>query len=175
MKHETPRKKVKFYQAVSSFKFQASGSRSRGFSFIETMVIISIIIILSAFAYGAFVTLNRDQALEKDTNSVILLLNQARAMTLGSKGASQYGVHFEADSVTLFKGSTYSASDASNVVTAIGSPVGISAVSLTGGGSEVLFDWLTGDTLQNGTVTLSLNTDPSDSKTITIHQTGLTE
>jgi hypothetical protein len=102
-------------------------------------------------------------------------LNEARALTLASYDNTVYGVHLLPDRATLFKGNTFSSSDPDNKVNVISSRVSISNIVLSGGGNDIIFQRLTGKTGQNGTITLSLISDPSKSKTITIQVSGIIE
>lgn len=147
----------------------------RGFTLLEIMIVIGIMAIISAIILFSFGKLNSDQALDKDVLSVISLLNDARSLTLSSKGGTQYGVHVEGDRVVLYKGATYSPSDPENVVQGLNSMVHISSYVLAGGASDILFKRLTGNTEQSGTLTLSIRNDPSVQKNITIFETGIVE
>ena len=146
-----------------------------GITFVEMILVIAIFAIVTVIAVGAFSKATGREALDKKTGVALSLLEQARNLTLSAKGASVYGVHFEATKAVLFSGSTYSASAASNVTESVSSPVQISSINLFGGGSDVLFNRLVGDTGQSGTVTLSLIASSTQAKTITIFATGLSQ
>ncbi len=53
----------------------------------ETMIVIGIIALLSVFSYATFISLNKKEALSKQTLDILAILNQARGLTLGSKYA----------------------------------------------------------------------------------------
>ncbi len=100
------------------------------------------------------------------------ILNQARNLTLLSKNATVYGVHFASPDYVLFTGSSYSSSDPNNQIFTLSSPDTVLTLSLTGGGSEVVFKRLSGETTQDGTITVS-SPGISKTKTVTIYKTGL--
>jgi prepilin-type N-terminal cleavage/methylation domain-containing protein len=145
----------------------------KGFTLIEILIAIAILVLLTYVIIGAFFSFNRNQALDKDVSKVTLALEEARQFTLFSKESSQYGIHFDPTEVILFKGSTYSSGDPENVSTKLNSLINISTINLLGGGNEVIFERLTGETNQSGTITLEDNNTPPKIKTITIEGTGL--
>ena len=151
---------------VNIRKFQS------GFTVIEILISVFIIGLLAALSVAPFVSLNKSQALDKAALLAISVLDEARSLTLASKNSSRYGAHFEDSQIVLFTGSTYSAVATDNQINPINSIILISAISLAGGGSEVIFDRLTGATSQYGSVTFSLKSDASNSKTVNIYATG---
>lgn len=148
---------------------------SKGFSLVEMLIVLALMGIIALAISGVFSKATSREALEKQTGLVLSLLTQARGLTLSAKNASVYGVHFETTKAVLFTGATYSSSATSNIVETMNSRVQISGISLAGGGSDVVFNRLVGDTSQSGTVTLSLIASSTQTKTITIFGTGVTQ
>ncbi len=141
----------------------------------ETIIIVAVSIILFAIIVSAFSGFNKNQSLNSTSSEVVSVLNEARALTLASLDNKAYGVHFQSDKVIFFKGSVFSSSDPDNKITTISSKISISNISLNGGGDDIIFQRLTGKTDQDGTITLSLVSDPSKSKTITVGVSGIIE
>ena len=146
----------------------------RGLTMVELLVVLAIVIILSSIVFQVFRTLASSKSLEGETSRVAAEIGRARSLTLASKYAAQFGVHFATSSVTLFQGSSYSASSASNTVTVLSPVVQVASSSFAGGGSDVIFQRLTGGTTQSGTILISLK-NGTTSKTITIYKTGAYE
>lgn len=144
----------------------------RGFTFIEILIAISILVLISTIVLTSVRVYVQSQALSGAAVSVAGLLADARTRTLSGNGGEHYGVHFEADAVTLFLGTSYSAGAVGNEVTLLDERVTLSDISL-GGGSDVVFEKLTGGTDDAGTVTVELVSDASRQKVITIQGTGL--
>ena len=138
----------------------------------EVLVVVAIMGILATFVVIAYSKFNSMQALDKNMALVSSVLNQARSLTLASKDNTQYGVHFDADQIVLFAGSSYSESNPDNNAIALSVSVAVSA-SFLGGGSDVIFQRLTGETEQSGTVTLSLVSSPASVKSLTVFETGI--
>lgn len=147
----------------------------RGFTLIEIVISLAILAAVTLIVSGSFTTSNTRHALDKKTAIVLSLLEQARGQTLSAKNDSAYGVHFETTKAVLFTGPTYSSTASStNVVEPLGSMVQISTITLAGGGSDVLFQKLTGQTSQSGTIRLILTASSTQNKTITVSATGIT-
>ena len=144
-----------------------------GFTLIEIIIVIAILVVLSVVILNVFRTFDESKALSQEASNVISVLEKARQLTLFSKDFSQYGVHFDTDEITLFRGITYSSSDPNNSSTKLHSKVSIASVTLSGGGSDVIFKRLSGETDQDGTIVLQNKFDATDTINITIEKTGL--
>lgn len=145
----------------------------RGFSLAETLVVLAIASFVTIIVASVFSNTASREALNKQTAIVVSLLETARGSTLSGRNASVYGVHFESAKVVLFVGTTYNASNSSNITETLNPHTQISEISLAGGGSEIIFNRLTGETGQFGTVKISLTASSTQLKTITVFQTGL--
>ncbi len=150
-------------------------SESRGVSLPEILVVLAVAGILSAVSFASYITFNKHEALGKDAAKVVALFDEARSLSVGSKGGLSYGVHIESDKVTRFAAPTYSAGASGNSVELLTPYVTISNISLAGGGSDVFFSKTAGTTTKSGTLTLSLVSNAAKTKTIMINQTGLVE
>jgi Tfp pilus assembly protein PilV len=159
--------------ASGGFTPTPKGNLVWGFTLVETLVVVSITVIITAMMMVSFKTYNTSEALSKDQAKVVSALERARSLTINSFNSSEYGVHFASTSVTIFKGSTYSSSDVNNIVTILHPLVQVKSVNVAGGSMDVVFEQLTGETTQIGTTTLSLKTATTTTKTITIYGTGL--
>ncbi|MDO8620447.1 MAG: type II secretion system protein [bacterium] len=145
----------------------------KGFTLIEMLLSLGIVILISFLGVTSLSNFNKDKALLAETENVLALLSKARAYTLSAKEGASYGVHFEERKTVLFTGPTYTAGVATNKEQGLNGEVKISALSLVGGGSEVLFTKLTGGTAQSGTVTLASVRNASQTKVVTITATGI--
>jgi len=148
---------------------------TRGFTLIEILVVIVILLSLVGVSFSAFLNFNKHAAFEVGVHSVVNFLKEARSLTLASRNAEVYGVHFEATRIVLFAGDTFSEPNPDNREYEFKSDVELTTISLTGGGSDVVFDRLTGETAQFGTTTLSRISDASTTKDIIINGTGIVE
>lgn len=145
----------------------------KGFTFIEMMIAIAIIFIITVFSFITLNTFRENQSLKNAVNETISLLNQARSQTLSSQDFSQYGVHFETSRAVLFKGAVFSEPSADNIIFNLPSLVEISGISLNGGGVDLIFQKLTGKTDEFGTIVFRAKNDISKTKTIEIKNMGV--
>lgn len=148
---------------------------ARGFTLIEYSISISILLVVGVMVMSVFVQFNREQALETETDRIAGILTEARAKTLDSRNASQFGIHIAASSVTEFQGTTYSPSDPNNIVSALSPLVTIASTSLTAGVSDIIFDRLTGNAEATGTITVALAAQLSSVHVVQILGTGVAQ
>lgn len=147
----------------------------KGFTIIEVVIVIVILAVLTAMAITSFSGFRQNQLLNSDVNKAISVINEARSKTLSSQDFSQYGVHFEASQIVVFKGATYVASSPDNATSTLSSFIEISGISLNGGGSDVVFQKLTGKTDNYGTITFRVKANTGKTKMISIKSTGITD
>lgn len=149
-------------------------NKNLGFTILELLISLSVMAIVIVIVMTAFISFRKSHALVSDTDTVIEVLRQARNQTLSSKNSSVYGVHFAASKITLFAGGTYSSGSGTNQDFFLNATDTILTISLAGGGSDVVFQRLSGETAQNGTITIS-SPSTSQSKVVTIYKTGVVE
>ncbi len=143
---------------------------NRGFSLLEILLVVGIMGVLAAVIAFPLSSFHRAQTIRGATADVSSLIQQAQSLTLASHDSLQYGVHLTTSTATLFSGTSYSAGAATNRVMTL--PSGVTAAwSVQGNGADIIFERLTGETNQYGTITLSLSS-PTLSRTITISKLG---
>lgn len=150
---------------------------NKGISLVEILIVISIIGILSAIIVLNLSKFHNQQALKNTAEDVYALLNEARNNTISSKNSNTYGIHFLSDRAILFAGESYTDS-VSNKQIDFDSVVRIpdsGGVVLNGGGVDVVFSRITGDTLNYGTITIQLINDVTSQKVININKIGVIE
>lgn len=149
-------------------------TRVSGFTVVEVITAVFIISLLVASGISVFGKMLRERSLTKDIAEAVALLEEARSLTLSSKESMSYGVHFASRSMVRFQGNSYATSSPSNVTVALTPRVAITDVQLQGG-SDIVFERLTGNAVRFGSITFSLLDDASRTKTITVLQTGIVE
>lgn len=147
--------------------------KNRGFTLLETFIIVTITLILVVIVLLPFRQFDQNQALSKETSNLVGIINQVRSETLSSLNSEEHGIHLASTTVTMFGGTTYSASDPNNISIPLNSKVIISATSLSGGKTDIYFNRLIGTASATGTITLSLVASSTQTKTITINSTGI--
>lgn len=146
-----------------------------GFTLVEMIIVVALVTMIVALATVSFSTVTARQSLDKNTDAVVAVLAQARSLTISAKDASAYGVRLLSTGPVLFTGTTYNASDAANKPLVLDPRLSISDISLSGGGSDVLFSKLTGTTTQSGTFRVIVTSTPTAYRTVTVYATGIIE
>jgi type II secretory pathway pseudopilin PulG len=150
-----------------------------GFSFIEVIIVIAIIIMLVAMASTSFTPVRSKTSLDTVIVSLLAELKsqQIKAMTGDTERTgvnSDYGVYFENDRYVIFRGSAYSPSDPSNFAITIGEPIEFSTIALPS--SSVVFTQKQGDisgfSASNNSITLT-DTSTGNQKTIFLNKHGV--
>ena len=146
----------------------------KGFTLVELLTVSFLVLTLTLIALTfAGSTLTRN-SLRNTTTEIVDTLRRAQWQTMNGFQDTVYGVHFESGQFVLYQGAVYSAGAATNVVTSVQTPVSISAISLNGGGSDVLFSDPHGETAQYGSVTITDATTET-SQTVTINAFGMVD
>lgn len=146
----------------------------RGISLLEILVAISIITLMSALVYVPFNDFRAQKTLDASVEKILAAFSQAHLDTISSKNNYQYGVHIAAGEVVYFVGPTYATGTATNLVFTLHPAIEIFDISLNGGGSDVLYQRLSGATNQNGTFQLRPKGRLNMVATITVNKTGAT-
>ncbi len=155
--------------------FSQHSVSTKGFTLIEVIITITVLGILGAIAFGSYRSTLQSQQIEQDAAKIVSVYEEARSLSISGRQGSSYGVHASATKVTRFQGQNYVAGSTSNVDELLSPYVTISAITLTGGTSDVIFSKISGTTTASGTITLALIASTTVTKTITIYGTGLVE
>jgi Tfp pilus assembly protein FimT len=148
-------------------------SRSRGITLIEIVLSLAILGTIALFSVAIFSTYLLNKAIDTSTEAVFSAFSRAYLDTIGSRNDQQYGVHIDGGEVVVFTGTTYDPFSVDNVVYPLAREVEIVSVSLVSGGSDVVYQRITGNTVNSGTFILQAKRDSSKSRMITIHPTGM--
>jgi type II secretory pathway pseudopilin PulG len=153
-----------------------TAQNNKGLTLIGMVLVVVIMLILAAVAMTSLSKFRNEQDIKNTVEDVVTLLNTARNNTLSSLNATNYGVHFENTRAVLFTGNTFVNSDPNNVVSTLPTSVEIpvsGGINLSGGGSDIVFTRLTGDTSNYGTIVIRLTSTTSRTTTVTISKTGI--
>ncbi len=148
---------------------------NKGITVLEILMVITIMIILIATVMPNLSKFKNERILNNTAGDVVAILNKARSDTISSYNSNNYGIHVESSRVVYFSGPTFNNNDSSNIVVSLDPNVNIPAIggiNLSDGTSDILFTRLTGDTTNYGTIIISLTSDATQQKIITISKTG---
>lgn len=142
----------------------------KAFTVIEVLIAIGIIAVLAAISVPtANVFLSRTE-LNSEALKITDSLRRARSQAMSGREDSAWGVHFTSSNYTVFRGSSYNPSEAFNETFTLPGILTLSAITINGGGSDIIFNRVTGSTSTFGTTTIQ--SDSSDSRTIVVNSEG---
>ncbi len=149
---------------------------NKGITMLEILVVISLLVLLSVVTVPSLVRFRSEQLLNNTASDIVSMINRARSDTVSSLNSTSYGVHFDSNQVVYYVGSVYDPDIvplANNKITFDSSIIMASdGINLNGGGSNVTFTRLTGETTNYGTITIRLSSDAARQKVITISKAG---
>lgn len=147
----------------------------KGFTFVELMVSVGLIVLLAVLAVPALRIFQQQQNVGQKAQEIMGVLRSAQSKTVASEGSSSYGVYFNTGSIphqyTLFKGSTFAARDVS-VDETYKFPSTLEFFNVNVAGNQVVFDRLTGFTSQPGNISVRLKSDTSQTRTVYVESVG---
>ncbi|XOB41275.1 MAG: Tfp pilus assembly protein FimT/FimU [Candidatus Nealsonbacteria bacterium] len=150
--------------------------QSTGFTLVETLTVIGILVVITATAIPAYRNFQKESDLINSVEEIINILKLAQSKTLASEQSSNWGVYFSIISpqeYVLFKGTDYASRDVSfDRDYKIPSLVEIYEVDFAGSGQEVVFDRITGLTANPGQISLRLKNDVLKTRAIIIEPSG---
>ena len=148
-----------------------SSTKESGFTFLEVLLVIAAIGIIAVLGTAFFSSTLGKNELSNVTWDIADNLRKAQSRAMAGRGNDSWSVHFESDKYVIFKGTTYNASDPDNEQTNLSSLILIISISLTGGGSDLIFNKIYGDTDTDGNITVSDNTS-DQTRIIDINEVG---
>jgi len=149
----------------------------RGFTLIEILIVIGISAILVSLSGSVYISLSQRSDVDREAQELESVLSLARSKTLASHNEQSFGVHINSatNEYFLFEGASYNPIAPGNKRFDIASGVSISSLNLNGGGSDIVFDRLTGESSDFGSVILQDLSDTSRLRAICIDASGIAE
>lgn len=150
-----------------------SYDQKKGFTLIEILISVGVIVLLAAGALLSFSKSRSTQNLSTSSQDVLSILRLAQSKSLAGEDNVSWGVSFPAvnpNQYILFRGTSFAASTFQETYT-VARGIEIANVALTGGGRDVVFNRLTGQTDQSGTFNIRTAT-LSDIFPITVAVSG---
>lgn len=114
---------------------------AKGFTIVELLVSMGILAVIFAISTITLSTIIPNTSSSTSTDTLMSDLRSQQTMAMSND--SYYGVHFETNSYTLFKGNTYDPSNVSNFSVALDPTVTFANITLPG--NQIVFTPGSGD------------------------------
>jgi Tfp pilus assembly protein FimT len=124
-----------------------------GFTLLEITISIGILVLVGTLALASFVSSRNIRNLNNSGGEILTILRQAQARSLAGENNSSWGVHVDATSFVLFRGSSFAGATTTESFS-LPANLEIANINLTGGGSDIVFKRLDGRTDQSGSFDL---------------------
>lgn len=160
---------------VSDFGFRISDFRLRegvnGFTLLETIIAVSIVILIGTGAMVSFVNSRNVRDLNTSGQNVLSVLREAQSKAIAGEDNVIWGVRLEQARFILFAGPAFSGSPTTTIHT-LPSSIEIVNISLAGGGQEIVFERIDGRTNKSGTFDVRVRQATNFIFPITIDSSG---
>ena len=124
-----------------------------GFTLLEMTLVLALVLVLAMTAGMSLSGFFSSRQLETYTDAVTQSLRQAQTYAMARYRDSTWGIYFDTDSNrwTLFKGDSFATRDtAFDLVSSLPAPLAFTNIAFNEGGSEMVFNKSTGETLDFG-------------------------
>lgn len=139
------------------------------------MIVAAIMVTIAGFILVSLRNFRENRVYKNTIQGVVSLLEEARSLSLASNEGGVFGVHFESNQMTRFRGPNFNASDTGNRVVVLDSLLTFSSVTFVPSGSNVVFEKLTGAASPYGTTTLQVVSTPTKTTKIIVSKSGSIE
>lgn len=147
--------------------------QNSGFTLIELLVTIGILVLVMGMIMPNFNFFQNQSALDATAQEIISALKLAKNKTLASENRTSFGVYFDNNKYTIFEGAAYDPASPANDSRIINPSLKIANINLGGGGNAVVFERLSGNTANYGTIKIEQASDSTKNKSIFIDPAGL--
>jgi len=146
---------------------------SKAFTFIETLIVIGIIVLITGLTIPTFRYFQSDSVLNNNAQEIVSALRLAQSKTIASEFEDNWGIYFNPDSYVLFKGVSFiDREPAYDKTYKLSKRAEIYEINLSLGGSEIVFERISGVVLNYGNISLRLKAEQDKTKQVYISNAG---
>ncbi|MEK7120469.1 MAG: type II secretion system protein [Patescibacteria group bacterium] len=157
------------YTTFDSTQKKRMPSLVSGFTLIEVLFSIAILVLLSTIILSALRLLSGREKISTEAKKVIVAIEEARAKTISGEGGQRFGVYIMPNQLIIYE-HPYLENNPNNKVLYLEGGISISSYTISGGGNQILFNKISGETNNDGTITLLSKS--GDTKQINVQKTG---
>jgi len=147
---------------------------NKGFTLIEVLIVVLVVLAILSIAITSGRNFNDSVNLENTAKGINSKIKLAKSRSISALNGTNHSIHFEADKVTVFEGSTFNASASTNEVFIFSDNIEIDIPTGLSGGDDLIFDRLVGSTSNAGSIDIGAISDPSKTKQIIVNSDGQT-
>lgn len=140
----------------------------KGITLLEILFTVAILVFLLSVTIGSMRLISGGQKLKAEAKKISTAVEEARSKTLSSEGGQRFGVRLGSDTVVIYE-YPYTQNNVNNKTIHLERGVSILSYNLSGGGNEVLFNKISGETDNDGSIVVSYS---GSTKEIFIQKTG---
>lgn len=141
--------------------------RAKGFTLIEIMVVVAIVLVLSAIAIVSLSAMQERILLNSMASGLVFHLEESRSRSVAGVQGQPHGIYFDTDYYVQFRGEEYDPNDSTNTVHELDPRLELSTDILSGEES-IIFSRITGATEESHTVTISLKKQGGNSQSVVV-------
>jgi len=145
-------------------------SIKNGFSFIEILVVVAIVLVLALVAFTSLSALHERNLLRDAGSTLMFHLEESRARSVAGTGGEAHGIYFGNNYYVQFMG-TYVPSDPSNVVHQL-DPALTLTIDILNSEDEIIFSRITGRSSSAASLSVALQSDPTKERVVLVGAGG---
>lgn len=143
----------------------------KGFTFIEIMVVVAIVLLLSAIAIVSLSAMQERLVLNAAVNDLVFHLEESKSRAVAGVQGQPHGIYFAADYYVQFLGSEYDPNNSANTIHAIDPRLELSA-DILGGEDSIIFSRITGATENSGLITVTVKNNGDQHRSVEVGAGG---
>ncbi len=143
----------------------------RGFTMIEIIVVIGVLMLISSGATILFLSTQANNQREVIVNELISSLRKAQSRAINGENQSEFGIYFEEHKYIEFQGASYMEGNPDNIVNLL--PAGVTIRNINFNGDDfVYYERMTGEANYEGSVDIAV-VGIADAKRISVNKSGI--